>query len=124
MIAIPALTAFSVLPEHSGYTFTLAADGAAISLPPVAASLGCYWRFIMGATNNTNPWVISSTSGNIIQGVLGMGATAGALDSFTKVNAGNVDFTITAEVGDWIDITSDGVRFYVRGMGGEAASFA
>ncbi len=122
---IATITAFTATVAESGTTYVLASIGAVITLPAVASCAGCYWRFVMGAANGTTAWTITPAT-SVLRGLVTMAATTVAgVNLIMAGNAGaTVAFTTTALAGDWIDITSDGVSFYVRGLGCAAASFA
>lgn len=125
IVTIPTITAFTVNSGNSGYTYILSSIGAVITLPSVASSAGCNWTFKMGAANGTTAWTITAPA-NTLRGSVHEGATTAGVTSLIMAgNAGTtVAFSTTALQGDWLNISSDGVSYYVSGLGGAAASFA
>lgn len=102
--------------SDSGKTFILsAAAGAAIALP--AAFSGFKAKFIVGAAFATTAFTIVSSETNIQGTVLVNGASVLGEDEDT------ITFSAAAEnVGDWVEVISDGTNFYVHGVGSAASS--
>lgn len=103
----------------SGKTFILnAAAGATVTLPSLAD--GLVFRFVVGATFATTPWIIDSAEGDNINGnliVAGAAVPAAAEDQ--------INFVETAEtVGDFIEIfaDNDNSQWIVYGIGNTAGS--
>lgn len=109
----------TVLAEETGTTFILdAAVGYAITLPALAQGLN--FEFIVGASFDTSDWVISSSEGDNINGIL---LVNGA--SVPAVGEDNVIFELGAEsVGDYVKFIADegNSQWIVRGVGSLAAS--
>jgi hypothetical protein len=97
----------------SGKTFLLsAAAGAAVTLP--APKSGMAFKFVVGSAFATTNWtIVTNGSSNIIDGnVIVAGAHVPAASEDT------VSFVATAEsVGDYVELISDGTRFYLSGSG-------
>lgn len=102
--------------KDSGKTIILSnATGEAITLPDVEE--GLKYKFIVGLAFDTSAWTITAAS-KVIQGtVLVNGA------SVLGANEDIITFAHAAEnVGDWVEIVSDGTNWYVSGVGSAAAS--
>ena len=103
----------TITAKDSGKVFQLitsGTDGAAITLPAVAAGLN--FTFVVGAAFATTDWTIVSatnvTEGNVI--------VAGA--HVAGVNENTVSFVATAEsIGDYVQYISDGTSWFVSGSG-------
>jgi hypothetical protein len=104
--------AIALTPADSGKTIFLnAAGGGAVTLP--ALYDGLQIKFVIGATNPTTSWVLTGATAAKIQGSLVVaGATVAAVD----MDAINF-IASTAVKGDYVEITSDGVNYYVSGVG-------
>ncbi len=109
----------TVKASESGTHFILdAAAGAAITLP--ALETGLIYKFTVGAAFATSDWVISSSEGDNISGILvvnGASVPAAAED--------NITFELAAEsVGDTITLVSDSAnsQWVVSGIANSAAS--
>lgn len=94
--------AYTVFASETGTTFLLdAAEGAAITLPALAQGLN--FRFVVAAAFATSDWVISSSEGDNINGLLivnGATVAAGAED--------NITFELAAEsIGDSVEFIAD-----------------
>ena len=100
--------------EDSGKVFILSGlAGAAITLPAVFN--GMKYRFIIGAGFATTDWTVVSTT-DVIYG-------SANVNSVTVLGAteNTISFVATAEtIGDWVEITSDGVNIYANGVGAAA----
>ena len=111
----------TVLAEETGTTFILDGTvGAAITLPALANGLN--FRFIVGSTFITSDWVISSSEGDNINGILlvnGASVPAAAED--------NITFELAAEaVGDYVEFIADSgnSQWIVNGVGASASSMS
>lgn len=101
--------------SESGKTFFLSAATGFVSTLPAPAA-GLRYKFIIGATapSSGNHTVVTTSSANIIFGVLGVatvddaGAIAASEDTITFVAS-------TALAGDWVEVISDGTNWYVTG---------
>lgn len=106
-------------PEETGTTFILdAAAGAAVTLPALAAGLN--FKFVVGAAFATSDWVISSSEGDNINGLL---IVNGA--SVPAAGEDNVIFELGAEsIGDWAEFIADpgNSQWIVMGIGNLASS--
>lgn len=110
-------TATTLTNSDSGKVFTLSGSaGVAITLPSVAVD-GFNAKFVIGsAFATTNFTVVAPTQ--VIQG--------GAIVNSVFVPASNenvISFVATAEtIGDYVNIVSDGTKYYVDGAGALAGS--
>ena len=103
---------------QSGAVISLtAAAGYAVTLPAVASSAGVHYRFVVGVVHATTDWVITSVAANIY-GVVDELSTLQAVAGATTINLE----LATATIGDWYDLYSDGVNWYVNGHAAQAAS--
>lgn len=102
----------TLTPADSGKVIFLnAAGGGAVTLP--ALYDGLQLKFIVGATNPTTAWVLTGATAAKIQGTL---VVAGA--AVPAVDEDAINFVAsTAVKGDWVEIYSDGVNYYVSGVG-------
>jgi len=100
--------------DHSGKLLVLnAAAGAAITLPAVATSAGCKFKFIMGQLIGTSDWTITSAEGDNIEGAIMVASTvvdANAADVITFDESADAD-----NIGDWVSLDCDGTYWYVDG---------
>lgn len=103
--------------SDSGKVITLsAAAGAAINLPSVAID-GFNAKFIVGAAFATTNFTIVAPTAKIQGGAIVNSVFVPAADENT------ISFVATAEsIGDYVEIVSDGVNFYVNGVGALAGS--
>ncbi len=102
--------------DQSGTTFFLKrAAGTAVLLPAVSA--GVWYKFVVGIDHTGDSTITSTSDGttpsNLISGPTyasdGNAAATGAVeDVITVANAADV-------IGDWVELLSDGVRWYVSG---------
>lgn len=96
-----------------------AAAGAAITLPAVALT-GFTCKFVVSTVFATSDWVVTSAEGDNIEGCLNIASTlttVDAADSFT--------FELGAEnIGDFVEIVSDGTSWLVFGVGLSASSLS
>jgi hypothetical protein len=116
---IKFLTAdYTIIQADSGATFMLAATGKAITLPAAASlEVGTNFKFVVGATIATTPWIIISADNDIHGQIQGGGID----DEGAGTGAGTPEDTITiihsgAEEGDWCEIVGDGVFWYLSGQ--------
>ena len=120
---IVSLTAAKTLTAaDSGKTFILeAAAGVAITLP--SAAYGLKYKFMNGEITTTSVGhIISATAGDG-DNIKGVVTTNGALNATTGCDV--ITFTSTvALAGDYCEIESDGVNWYVSGTGSAATSIA
>jgi len=111
--------AYTVGPQETGTTFILdAAAGAAVTLPALAQGLN--FRFVVGAAFATSDWVISSSEGDNINGLLVVnGATVAA------AGEDNITFELAAEsLGDSVEFIADpdNSQWLVLGASASASS--
>ena len=95
----------------SGKVFSLqgATDGAAITLPAVAADLK--YTFVVGSAFATTDWTIVAATSVIEGSATVAGLVVGA------VNENTISFVASAEtVGDWVTIVCDGTSWLVSGQ--------
>lgn len=115
---VAALTASSTLTtSQSKTTFYIATTGAAYTLPAVASSAGVSYRFVVGSAFSTDA-VITSAEGDNIEGAL---IVAGAV---VDCDANDV-ITFVADgenLGDFVEIRSNGTKWYIGESGGLTAS--
>lgn len=114
---ITPTAAYALSAGESGSEVMLnAAAGFAITLP--APSAGLHFRFTVAAAFATTDFTIVTSGGaNIIQGgamVAGAEVTAASEDTITFVADGE-------EVGDWVEVWSDGTSWFVNGRAVTAA---
>ena len=103
---------------QSGALISLtAAAGYAVTLPAVASSAGVHYRFVVGVVHATTDWVITS-AGADIQGMVDELSAIQAIINTTTINLE----LATATIGDWYDLYSDGVNWYVKGHASQALS--
>ena len=92
----------------SGTTYILdAAAGAAISLPALPTDGNeLEFTFIVGAAFATSDWVVSSSEGDNINGIISdMGSTVAGVPA---AGEDNITFELGAEtIGDWVRFVSD-----------------
>ena len=116
---IEVLTADKTLSaKDSGKTFILkSAAGKAITYPAAALVSGFKAKFIVGLAFATTAWTITAASKKIQGTVVVNGA------SVLGANEDIITFAHAAEnVGDWVEVVSDGTNIYVTGVGSAASS--
>ena len=111
-------SAITLSAADSGKQFSLnAAAGAQITLPAVATSAGLNFRFQVQALFATTAWTIKAAT-NVIQG--------GAIVNSVNVPAADentITFATAADtIGDFVELTCDGVNWYASGVGTTAAA--
>jgi hypothetical protein len=101
---------------QSGSIVALAqAAGYAVTLPSPAAGLN--YRFVVQALFATTDWVITSAAANMYGSIM----EAGAIQAVAGATTINLELG-TDTIGDYIDVYSDGVNWYVGGSTTQAAS--
>jgi hypothetical protein len=112
-----AATALTLTSAENGKVFSLEGAGAAITLPAVTNE-GWTAKFIVGANFDTSDWVITSAETGNLEGainVVNVLTTVAAADTIT--------FEQGAEnIGDWIEVVSNGTYWLVTGVGLLASS--
>ncbi len=100
-----------------GKWYELAASaGVTVTLPAVSSGLN--FRFVVANAFDTSNYVIDSAEGDNIDGNLIVNGAAVAASGEDQIN-----FVASAEsVGDFIDIWSDGNKWYVWGIGNSAGA--
>ena len=108
--------AVTLTAAQSGSIVALAlAAGVAITLP--SPSVGLSYRFVVQALFATTDYVITSAAANMYGTVMEL-STAQLVAGATTINLELAADTI----GDYIDVYSDGVNWYVSGAMAQAAS--
>lgn len=104
--------------DDNGKTFLLTgAAGFAVTLPPVADCNGFKCKFIVQDLFATTDWVITAQTAVMMGTVMEL-STVQAVASATTIN-----LELGADtIGDWIEVESDAVNFYVSGACAQAAS--
>lgn len=101
--------------DSDGVFVLAAAAGAAITLP--AAARGVKYKFITGLAFATTDWTIVAPDATIQGTVIVNGA------SVLGANEDTITFAASAEnVGDYVELVSDGTNWYVSGVGSAASS--
>lgn len=102
----------------SGTTYLTATAGVDWTLPAVALSNGAFYRFrISGAFATTSVTIVSAEGDNIEGSLIVAGAVVdcSANDVITFVNDGE-------DIGDYVDLSSDGTNWYIDSSNGLTAS--
>ena len=130
-IIVASATPTSITSDLSGNTFLLPSVGANIFLPtPPNAGAGFNCKFQQTSVGATTAWTISPT-GTVagaqtnIYGTLGIpspGATlynnsTGFVYYKQVAGTGTLNFGITSQVGDWVNLNCDGTNYIVNGFG-------
>lgn len=113
------LTAAYTIPDtHDGMTYFLSlAAGFAVTLP--SPKLGKKLRFVVKTANTGAYTVVSKSGANVIQGLQNVANTL-----VPGVNEDTITFAATnTDVGDWVELESDGVNWYSVGQSFAASSF-
>lgn len=115
----PLSAAYTVLVEDSGTIFTVSqASAYTITLPdPAYDNMGCVYRFVC-TTAGANAVVLTTTTGStVMNGVIATGEDAAG--SVARATFEKVNFVASkAEVGDYVEVVSDGTNWQVSGMCG------
>jgi hypothetical protein len=111
-------SAITLSAADSGKLFSLnAAAGAQITLPAVATSAGLNFRFTVQALFATTAWTIKAAS-NVIQG----GVIVNSVNVL-GADENTITFSASADtIGDFVQLNSDGVNWYVSGVGATAGA--
>ena len=111
-------SAITLSAADSGKLFSLnAAAGAQITLPAVATSAGLHFRFTVQALFATTAWTIKAAT-NVIQG----GVIVNSVNVL-GADENTITFATAADtIGDFVELNSDGVNWYVSGVGATAAA--
>jgi len=106
-------SAITLSAADSGKLFSLnAAAGAQITLPAVATSAGLNFRFTVQALFATTAWTIKAAT-NVIQG----GVIVNSVNVL-GADENTITFVASADtIGDFVELNSDGVNWYVSGVG-------
>jgi hypothetical protein len=109
--------AVTLTAADSGKWYELAASaGVVVTLPAVESGLN--FRFVVANAFDTSNYIIDSAEGDNIDGILVVNGASVAASGEDQIN-----FVASAEsVGDFIDIWSDGNKWYVWGIGNSAGS--
>jgi hypothetical protein len=115
-IAISA--AYTVLASDNGAVYTLdAAGGAAVTLPTLAK--GLRYKFVVASAFASTNWVVSSSEGDNINGLVAdMGTTPAVV---LASGEDQINFVATAEsIGDYVEFIADvdNSQWIVNGMCG------
>ena len=109
--------AVTLTAADSGKWYELAASaGVVVTLPAVESGLN--FRFVVANAFDTSNYIIDSAEGDNIDGILVVNGASVAASGEDQIN-----FVASAEsVGDFIDIWSDGNKWYVWGIGNASGS--
>ena len=109
--------AVTLTSADSGKLYELAASaGVTVTLPAVESGLN--FRFVVANAFDTSNYIIDSAEGDNIDGILVVNGASVAASGEDQIN-----FVASAEsVGDFIDIWSDGNKWYVWGIGNASGS--
>ena len=115
---------FTLLLSDSGTTFYIGTAGLDIALPavPGPTTVGVWYRFVVdsnfASTNMTVHGGQADASDDKIQGAI---VVDGA--DVSCINMDTISFVNSAELpGDYVELRSDGVNWYVSGQGSTAGS--
>lgn len=117
--------AFTLSQEDSGTHFMLGAAGAAITLGLATVfEPGTWFRFTVAATITPSSWVITAAGTTLLHGRIQGGLENDvASGSSTGTGENTITFvTAKAEEGDFCELTTDGVNWYVSGQCEESAN--
>ena len=104
--------------DDNGKTFLFTGTtGYAVTLPPVADSDGFKCKFIVQDLFGTTDWVITAQTA-VLYGTVMELSTAQLVAADTTLNLE----LATDTIGDWVEVESDGVNWYVTGAMAQAAS--
>jgi len=116
--------AFTPIQADSGTYFMLDADGQAITLGLATAfEPGTWFRFVVAATL-TGSWVLTAAGDTLLHGrVQGGGTNDVAAGTTTGTGEDVITFvTGDAEEGDFCEMITDGVNWYISGQSELAAN--
>ncbi len=116
--------AFEPIQSDSGTHFILDADGKAITLGLATAfEPGTWFRFIVGETLSAS-WTLTAAGDTLVHGrVQGGGTNDVAAGTTTGTGEDVITFvTGQAEEGDWCEMFTDGVNWYISGQSELAAN--
>lgn len=115
LVITPPVGASSLLASQNGALVLLstATSGNQISLPPVASSAGCYFRFALETATAGGNCTIASVDGAVLVGTIIVNAAKVTMTSNTTLTV----VSGTATRGDRIEITCSGSLWHVNAMG-------
>ncbi len=97
-----------------------AAGGAGITLPSATDNPGWTAKFVVSALFATSDWVITADPTDSLEGCLNIASTLTTVDA-----ADSVTFEEGADnIGDWIEVVSDGTSWLVYGVGLNSSSLS
>ena len=113
--AVSATVTLTSADSGKWYELTASA-GVTVTLPAVESGLN--FRFVVANAFDTSNYIIDSAEGDNIDGILVVNGASVAASGEDQIN-----FVASAEsVGDFIDIWSDGNKWYVWGIGNASGS--
>lgn len=104
---------------ESGKTIYLATSTPQI-LPSTSTSAGVYFRFVVSSALTGTSTITTSDGGNDIEGVVDVNSTMVDCDAEDTITVGGA----FENVGDWIELYSNGSKWFVRGNALTAGQFA
>lgn len=123
VFVLPVTTPQAATIAQSSSVFIIPAlsNNIVFNLPVIAGSAGTNYKFVASATLGFTLAVTAQSA--VINGVVDVGA-AGAATQVTKANATTITFAATALTGDYLNIVSDGAKWYISGNSSAAAGFS
>ena len=106
--------------ESDSIQLVSAAAARILTLPVVATSAGCRFRFVIQVAG-ANTVTIRCPAGTL-QGVVTTGAD-GAANHVVALNQADLVFAVNQSLGAWSEFYCDGTYYYVSGASGIAAGF-
>jgi hypothetical protein len=109
--------AFTPIQADSGTHFILDADGKAITLGLATAfEIGTWFRFVVGETLSAS-WTLTAAGDTLLHGRIQGGGTNDAAAGTTAGTGEDVITFVTgqAEEGDYVEMFTDGVNWYIQG---------
>jgi hypothetical protein len=101
----------------SGKVFLLDSAGGAytITLPNVAKSAGCNFKFVNNEDTPTGDITIAA-EGTLVYGTLQQASITNEDSLLDCIDKTNVLFDTTSLLGDWVEYLCDGTYWYVNGV--------
>jgi len=103
---------------QTGSIFKMGTAGLDLTLPAVASSNGVHYRFVVSGAVATTDMTVVSAEGDNIEGSLIVAGAVVDCDANDKIT-----FVVDGEnIGDFVDLFSDGTYWYIGASGGLTAS--
>lgn len=113
-VTLPNAVAYTVLESDSGKTLFIPGQGAAMAIALPAAKMGLRYKFMCSAVAGQLV-TITPVSGTVSGSCINL-TIAPTVQLVVKAGDASVAFAGTCRIGDYIDINSNGINWFVNGI--------